>query len=1536
MADNENNNWFENQTNGSGFNYENLINHSGSNQSSGLFNEENIQAENSPSYGERQERAESGGHTENHMRGDSGTLVGSGAQELIEGSVARHMVGSDRQVYTHGENEGNWTDAFIKEQEGQGRNVYQDIYMMYHDKTMQDNAGFETERFRSFADGRAPVSSGNMMSQRQAEIVFRHREEIQNNGGVLDIAHLPKKEQETMAPAVVLSQWARNEKATGTGYLTDDSTSIGYQQAQDYVKSNHITEIKFTDRQMGVLNGHARDLRTYQMQMTNNANQWKQFETAFHAYQKKAFPNQTMTDAARDTVLSEMAKPKTTYKEALTVETKAWMNDHAVTDKAKIGKADWDFIRTNAKARVVSENQHFVQSANQNPVYQALSKLQEKRAEEGTTKVANTLTSHYSESSLRGMRIAARRHKFEETQNGENNFTGQELTDRRKKLSNARRTHDVTQSAKDAIRKSVATNNLNKFDQRETAKKDLQSDLSQKAKEIEKIKNKNVLSDDDRKKLKHLQRDSAKSERQIRKIDKKNRTEFLNEGKGSYREVLKKQKDNAEKIARTHREHHAAVRNRQFVDMANGKGIQSVHAEERILKRDKKSLRDQAKDARRANRRGDLRKKIDAGGSDAIKARKKLDRMDQKDVTRMNRANSRPSRAIGRAKGKLSGLRDKVEGRIGRVENFGLRFKHKLQNSWMGRHNPLSKLRNVKRKVEQKAMEKVILPLLKILVPILLPILIILLILQLVALLFLSIVTAIGGSDPTKNNAKNEDNLAPGYYQATVTALQDYQKSYLNYYSDAAKKAAEGQADSIASKYDGYLGANTVAVDTANIRSITNEYGEPSSDISDTLQALTMARVRFLGTTLGDENEMPKDTITNMALYMTALWVGDEGNGYVKGLAQQYGGTTGLNHQIVVNPKYNDANNTNAIHNSQGGITDSEGNQYSYIYTNYGELDDSTRPGCNNVWYKDGSGKVQRTPTNLTWNKNTYGDNGSGTSPKSIGVGNPKIVSATVTEEIEQTRTVYENHTETTTVSKQWRPGVLVVSPDTIQSEDNNNGDHFFRVNDNQYGAWSRLKSGDVFVLSDGSVHVALKVGLITHKNASKNYSSHYNFHYTEASSGDVVAQGKVKNARGKLAPCQLGQLFRLYDASTTTTKSVPKQEYTGTFQDGGSVTYQGSSIKYDAGSGTFLMADNSPIPMTNEAHKRSRVSVTWQDGGRDGGRLIPQMDIFYVQDIQNLIKSDNWKTGDALPESKSGGIFRKHQKQLEQVFGKGFNPGNDNKSYSLSFPNVAEDKNDKDTSDLSGSEFWNAEGYDVHSPWYSQDDRKNWLKSNQPNLTEQELTDQSDPNTFVAMACDIVGDRSTGYKDGTDFWDAFDVKIQQGSVNGSFSNSQITQLMGSISQADISGINAQLGGQIPPGVQAMNSYALSRVGQPYVWGGDTESYADCSGFVSCIWRHLGYIGPKDRYTTKSLFPMGQTWGENDRLPAGTVLVNHEHTVYVAGWNEQTQRYVVVEAMCDEYGIVVSDGTPGRRLRNTSQAALHKEFPSAITKYCMQ
>lgn len=1439
----------------------------------------------------------------NGLKND-GTLVGSGVQEAINLGVTAGSFGFDKERYHYGEDEGNWAQNYILQStEEQHKDLYNDLKEMYTNPKLEDfdHSGFTDSTFRSFANGQATADERNMLTNQQSMIAFNHREEIRSNNGVLDIRHLSKEEREIMQPAVTLSEWAKNNDSTtggSKGYLTDAFGGAEYQNALSTVNQKHITTISFSEDQMKSMDQYHEARMQLNQFRAEGQSTWNQID---HSIQNYVSRN-------KGAILAD-----------------------GVKDIRKLGPENYNGILYHMA------NKNEVQ---QGALFKGLHDLQMKdmramspAAREASGIDFHSLTAGHSITNMHGVRTQNRRLKFEETQNGEGNYAGQEMTRASRDIRRAKRAANAKEMVQDQMGLSKANRDLKRFDRREERRADLLKNQKERLDRRTELMGKSRLSDDERKELNRLKRQDKKGQRSIDRIDRKNHKAVLDEnGHGSYRQVLEKRKDLAQKQASLHQQKHAAQRNRQYMDMAGSKGLQSIHAEENILRHDKRALREKERDARRATRRELLQK------NPTEKNLKKLKDMDHREQRRLNRQNSRPRQAMRAASGRRRDVRERWDGLISRAQTRYTTLKDKVRHNKLldkVRNNPIARFKEKAKKeiIKKLKLEKLMARLsglLQILLPIILIILVILLAFIVIGLLIFAIsVWLFGGSDSTKNNPTNENGTAPGYYQATVTALQDYQKSYLNYYSDQAKSSAQSQADSIASQYSGYLGAGTVKVSDANVRSITNEYGESVSDFSDTAQALSMARARFYGTTLGDENQDPKDTITNMALYMTALWVGDENNSYIKGLASSYGGTSGLNHQIVVNPKFGANSDDNAYtHSSQGGIEDGEGNQYSYIYVNYGELSDSTKEGCDNVWYKGANGSLSQKATDITWTKNTYGDNGSGTTPKSLGIGNPHILSATVTEEHERMQKVAEN--KTTTTPKKWKKGTKVLYTSAIHSEDDNNGDHFFRVNDtsSDIGKWTKLKTNDVFVLTDGGTNVALKVGLIAHKDASKNYPAHYNFHYTEANASDVVSKGKVVNESGQLSPCKLGQPFRLQDDSSTTTEY--HDEPTGIYDDAGSVTYQGSSLKYDADTDTFTMDDGSSIPMESGDHKRSRVTVTWQDGGRDGGRLVPQLDIFYVQDVQNLIKSDNWKTGDKLPESKSGGIFKKHQKELETVFGKGFNPGKDN-TYTLSFPDP---ENSDQTTDQSGSDFWNDEKYDINSPWYDKDARKAWLDTNHPDWTEAERKEDAKPNSYVELVCDIMGDRSTGYQDATEFWQSFDVNIKQSNVTGALSQDQTQTIVQGLSQADLSGINASLNGQIPPGVQEMTTYALSRVGQPYTYGAMTETTADCSGFISCIWRHMGYSNT--RYTTSSLRSMGQTWSINDRLPAGSVLVNDHHTIYVAGWNEATQCYTVIEAMGADYGIVVSDGTPGRKHRRTTQQALHDSYPIVITTYCSQ
>jgi len=81
---------------------------------------------------------------------------------------------------------------------------------------------------------------------------------------------------------------------------------------------------------------------------------------------------------------------------------------------------------------------------------------------------------------------------------------------------------------------------------------------------------------------------------------------------------------------------------------------------------------------------------------------------------------------------------------------------------------------------------------------------------------------------------------------------------------------------------------------------------------------------------------------------------------------------------------------------------------------------------------------------------------------------------------------------------------------------------------------------------------------------------------------------------------------------------------------------------------------------------------------------------------------------------------------------------------------------------------------------------------------------------------------------------------------------------------------------------QAVVRTAAQEIGQPYVWGGESEGGFDCSGLVDFAMRKHGYQGP--RITTETIKGMGHSVMGQVPQPGDLILANHgEHVVIYAG-----------------------------------------------------
>lgn len=98
--------------------------------------------------------------------------------------------------------------------------------------------------------------------------------------------------------------------------------------------------------------------------------------------------------------------------------------------------------------------------------------------------------------------------------------------------------------------------------------------------------------------------------------------------------------------------------------------------------------------------------------------------------------------------------------------------------------------------------------------------------------------------------------------------------------------------------------------------------------------------------------------------------------------------------------------------------------------------------------------------------------------------------------------------------------------------------------------------------------------------------------------------------------------------------------------------------------------------------------------------------------------------------------------------------------------------------------------------------------------------------------------------------------------------------------------------------MQTLRDYALSYLGTPYKWGGETYDGIDCNGFVQQVLKSVG-IAPKDRLTSQGLLDYF------DKLAA---LYDRPGLGSLAFYGESTTKIDHVALMLDNYRVIEAGG----------------------------
>lgn len=177
-------------------------------------------------------------------------------------------------------------------------------------------------------------------------------------------------------------------------------------------------------------------------------------------------------------------------------------------------------------------------------------------------------------------------------------------------------------------------------------------------------------------------------------------------------------------------------------------------------------------------------------------------------------------------------------------------------------------------------------------------------------------------------------------------------------------------------------------------------------------------------------------------------------------------------------------------------------------------------------------------------------------------------------------------------------------------------------------------------------------------------------------------------------------------------------------------------------------------------------------------------------------------------------------------------------------------------------------------------------------------------------------GDESSGTSGGGDESDGSGGEESGGSAGGDESggNSGGDESGGDSSGGEESGGNSggeESGGGQDPGYSTgvsgseLVQYALSFVGNPYVWGGkDPNTGADCSGFTSYVYAHFGISIPSYSYAQRSV---GQEVSYANAQPGDLICYAGHVAIYMG--NGQ-----IVHAKGTAYGIVAYDNATYREI----------------------
>lgn len=97
-------------------------------------------------------------------------------------------------------------------------------------------------------------------------------------------------------------------------------------------------------------------------------------------------------------------------------------------------------------------------------------------------------------------------------------------------------------------------------------------------------------------------------------------------------------------------------------------------------------------------------------------------------------------------------------------------------------------------------------------------------------------------------------------------------------------------------------------------------------------------------------------------------------------------------------------------------------------------------------------------------------------------------------------------------------------------------------------------------------------------------------------------------------------------------------------------------------------------------------------------------------------------------------------------------------------------------------------------------------------------------------------------------------------------------------------------------------SYALSLVGKPYVWGGQSLAGFDCSGLTVYVFSKAGFVLPRTSYAQYSVgFPVSQ-----DNLEPGDLLFFQTYATGASHVAIYIGNGFMVQALNEETGVVVS------------------------------